>query len=284
MKKVITLGNFDGLHIGHCSLIREMLGYSKANSLPSAVVSFSPHPQTFLNGTDIRPIFSEAERRLLLNELGVDEYIELPFDDAMANRTPKQFVEYLTKQIDISRIYVGEDYRFGKAREGNVNTLNDICSNYAIGTVSIKTVSSAEKVNSTAIRRMITECDFDTAETLLGRKYFVIGTVVTGKKLGRTIGIPTMNIKIMQNTKLLPPDGVYETKCNIDGNEYKCVSNIMSSNGISTFETHLVNFCGDLYDTIQKVEFIRWMRDNIKISDIEVLKKTIKNDIMQVTQ
>jgi riboflavin kinase/FMN adenylyltransferase len=284
MKKVITLGNFDGLHIGHCSLINEMIGYSKARGLPAAVVSFKPHPQTFLYGTVIRPVFSETERKMLLDGLGVDELMELPFDETMANRTPKQFIGYLAAQIGVCDIFVGEDYRFGKSREGDITALADICADMGIGTAVIKTVMTSEKVNSTAIRKMITDCGFDSAAKLLGRKYFALGKVVTGKKLGRTIGIPTINMKIVNENKLLPPDGVYETECILEGSKYICVSNIMTDGGVSVFETHIINFCGDLYDTIQKVDFIRWLRPNMKINSIEELKKTINKDIMQVTQ
>ena len=278
----ITLGNFDGIHLGHQKLISAVKDYAEKYSLKSIVFSFYPHPKSFFNSEKFYTIFSPYEKEKLIGELGIDELIEYPFTYDFANVEPEDFADFIFDKMKCKVLVIGDDYCFGKNRRGNFSLLKETGSKKGAEVVEIYSVNdSGIRVSSTRIRECIMEKKFEETARLLGKHYFVLGEVIDGKKIGRKINFPTANI-IPYKNKLLPPDGVYLTKTIYDNNIYKSITNIGKNPTVEgkerTVETHIFNFNEELYGKEIKVCFYGFIRNECKFTSIDDLKKQISED------
>lgn len=281
---VVTIGNFDGLHIGHKKLITTTKKYALNNNLKSIVITFSPHPlEVIKNKNPFYYIFSEEEKALEIEKENIDFFIKCPFNKDFANITPDEFINILIDKLNCKILVVGEDYCFGKNRTGNIDTLQNIGKQKGIKVVKISTIIiNGERASSTLIREAINNKNIKKANLILNKPYYILGKVVEGNKLGRTIGFPTANI-IPPKNKLLPPDGVYITKTQIDKNTYASITNIGTNPTVNnlhkTIETFIFDFNENLYDKIIKVCFYDYIRGVKKFNDLQELKAQISKDI-----
>ncbi len=278
----VTLGNFDGIHLGHQELISTVKEYAKKYSLKSIVFSFYPHPKSFFNIEKFYTIFSPYEKEKIIEDFGVDELVLYPFSRDFANMKPEDFANFIFDSIKCKVLVVGEDYCFGKNRLGNFNLLKSIGDSKGANVIKIPSVKYNDiRVSSTNIRNCIKNRNFNSVIKLLGKPYFLIGTVVEGKKIGRKIHFPTANI-IPPENKLLPPDGVYITKTLYNGVFYKSVTNIGENPTVDgecrTVETYIFDFDKKLYDEEIIVCFYGFIRNEQKFLSVDELKKQIKKD------
>ena len=291
----IALGNFDGVHQGHRVVLQPLLTASNASIYPS-VVSFTPHPREFFTGDRIQLLTPVTEKAQYLASLGIKQLVLLPFDRELANLSPQQFVEeVLVRQLQVTLISVGEDFRFGYQRKGNATDLQNIAAKFDIP-VQINTLHQCAensdiksdiksdrqvRVSSSLIRQALLEGDISRANSMLGRSYCLMGKVIKGRQLGRTIGFPTANLQLSSD-KLLPRHGVYGVKVKLDNSYLKGVMNIGSRPTVSgdhiTVEVHLLNWSGNLYNQNLTVYLERFLRPEQKFASLDALKEQIMTD------
>lgn len=289
-RTALTVGNFDGLHAGHRKLISLTMEYAAKYSLASAVLSFAPHPVSVLSDPNYKTILSSREKRFLLENIGADYFVEYPFDKPFARITPERFVrEIILDRLNCRVLALGEGFRFGKDKAGSYSTLLELCRERNVLLVSCKYVrDNDEKISSSDIKRLIAERRFDEIQRLLSIPYFVSGVVQHGRKIGRTIGVPTVNL-IPEKNKALPPKGIYFTKTNIDGLQYYSVTNIGNNPTVKynpeiIIETYIWGFDGDLYDKTIFIDFFGYSRPEMKFNSVDELKAVINNDISAMKQ
>ncbi len=291
----IALGNFDGIHRGHQSVLQPIIDSLQSLKQPhvySSVVSFTPHPREFFTGGKLQLLTPVAEKVEQLSSLGIEQLILLPFNRDLASLSPQQFVEQiLVKQLQASQITVGSDFRFGYQRKGTGEDLKNIASGFGI-TVHLNSLhkcqdrnNQAVRVSSSLIRQALLDGEITAANTMLGRPYSLTGKVVTGQQLGRTIGFPTANLELPPN-KFLPRYGVYSVDVLVNQAVVKGVMNIGCRPTVAgeapTIEVHLLNWSGDLYGQTIKVNLLKFLRPEQKFSSIEALKQQIAKDCQAV--
>ena len=291
----IALGNFDGIHQGHQVVLQPIIEYRKTSfrtGLYPSVVSFTPHPREFFSGGKLQLLTPIAEKAEQLSHLGIEQLILLSFNREMASLTPQQFVEQvIVKQLQAKVVSVGSDFRFGYQRQGRGEDLRKIAGKFGVE-VYLNSLhkyqdSSNEtvRVSSSLIRQALSEGKIAIANAMLGRPYSLMGKVVTGQQLGRTIGFPTANLDIATE-KFLPRYGVYGVNVFLDRTKVKGVTNIgcrPTVDGQSpTIEVHLLNWSGDLYDRVLKVDLIEFLRPEQKFDSVEALKQQITKDCQAV--
>lgn len=278
VQTVVTVGKFDGFHRGHRSLLAAVLKEAE-QGLASCVISFSTPVDT-----ERSMIYTKEEQRRLCESMGIDVLAEYPLDESLREMTAEQFVsEILCKKLQAKVIVAGEDFRFGKGRTGDVTLLQRLEEDYDYRTVCIpKVEEDTVRISSTGIRKLLAEGKISDANELLGRPYAVFGEVLHGKKLGRTLGFPTMNL-IPPPEKLLPEYGVYVTKTKVDGQWFDGITNIglrptVDSDLRVSVETHLFDYSGDLYGKQVEVQFLKFLRPEQKFTDVEQLKCAMYED------
>ena len=284
----IALGNFDGVHIGHRRVIAPILPTALGDRrLTSTVVSFAPHPQEFFSN-QLRPLLAPFDEKVsLLADLGVEQLVLLPFNADLAKLTATEFIQkILIESMQVEIISVGFDFRFGKQRQGSIADLQNIWGD-RLTVISEQTMnvehSQAVRISSSNIRAALAEGNIDLANSLLGRPYNLIGEVVYGNQLGRTIGFPTANLAIPQ-AKCLPRDGVYAVQVQVnDMPPY--LDGIMNIgmrptvNGTKrSLEVHLFAWQGDLYGQRLNVELGQFIRPEQKFDSLDALKSQILQD------
>jgi len=249
----------------------------------ATVVTFNPHPQEFFTGQTRALLTPLNEKVQQLINLGVQQLVLLPFDRELAALSPQQFVEkILLQQLYVQKISVGEDFRFGKGRSGTATELQAIAATYGIPTTIIPLQTCAgERISSSSIRQALQQGDLECVKALLGRPYMLIGSVVKGQQLGRTIGFPTANIQIPPE-KFLPRHGVYAVRVLIEDATELGVMNIgvrPTVNGTSpSIEVHLLDWHGDLYGKTIQVHLEKFLRPEQKFASLEALKQQIQAD------
>lgn len=281
-ESAITLGKFDGIHRGHQKLMGKILE-KKEQGLKSVVFTFGRMPGTILYGKG-RTILTGSERENHLENMGIDYVVECPFVPEIIGMEPERFVkEILVEQLHAKYIAVGPDFRFGHNRKGDGALLKELGKIYGYQVEIFEKECLEDKViSSTYVRYMLEIGEMETVRKLLGYPYYVSGTVVHGHEIGRTLGIPTINL-LPDEEKILPPNGVYLTKTVVDGQEYFGITNIGVKPTISGVEakgveTHLFDFDGDLYDKELVVEFYAFERPEYKFASLEELKAQLKKD------
>ena len=277
---VVTVGNFDGIHLGHQKLLSDIREKAKSNNLKSKLVTFNPYPFEFFKH-DKKRILSSLDKKEYLNNFGIDEVVEISFDESLRKLSPKNFfTNYLSK--DTSILMVGEDFRFGKDRGGDVNFLKELCNVSGIEFNTLNDVSKNDKrVSSSWVREELQLGNFETVKTLLGRDYVITGRVLAGNQIGRRIETPTANINIDNFDFCF--SGVFLCKTFYENRSYYAIANFGPKPTFNDYrqslEINLFDFEGNLYDKELSVVFLCKIRDQIKFKSIEDLKKQIKADI-----
>ncbi len=290
-RTVITIGAYDGLHHGHQQVIAQVRALAADRGARSAVVTFDRHPATIVRPESAPKLLTDHDQRLELFEAtGVDAAVVLPFDEAQAQEVPLAFVErVLVKCLRTECVVVGEDFHFGRHREGNVALLREIGSTYGFDVEPIRLVARDdgidEPVSSTAIRRALAGGNVTLAAEMLGRPFEARGRVVTGDERGRLLGFPTANVEV-PNRVCLPADGVYAGWYERpDRSVHRCAINLgrrptfYEHADHSLLEAHLLDFDGDLYGETAHVRFAHFLRSERKFEGIDALVAQLKHDI-----
>jgi len=282
----ITIGAFDGIHIGHQALFRETLEASQEFNLTPLVVTFDPHPRKVLQPQLSFKLLTTFEEKIsLIEKEGFDKMVILPFTHSLSELSPDLFVEkYLVDSLKARLVVVGFNFRFGKNRMGDGELLKKLGEKYNFQVKVVPPVEiNGKKVSSSYIRDLISKGDVEIAALFLGRPYFLTGKVIKGKGRGRALGYPTANLFVPQE-KLIPARGVYAVWAYLSNQRYKGALNIgfnptFEEKEIS-IEVHLLNFSSseDLYEKYLRIEFIKYIRPEKKFSSIDELRKQIKED------
>ncbi len=285
-KAVVTIGTFDGVHKGHAKIIQQLKKEAKAVGGTSVLISFYPHPKQVLFPKK-NPLFilnTQDEKIALLEKLGIDNLVIVPFTEAFANQSAMEYIEnFLVKYFHPYAIIIGYDHRFGKNRSGDFNLLEAEAEKY-----NFKVKEIPEKlledviISSTKIRDALFDGDLATANAYLGYPYFFTGTVVKGNQMGRTIGFATANIAMDDEYKLTPADGVYAVSVQYGTELFKGMMNIgirPTINGSSRVtEVHIFNFDKEIYGENLRINMYASIRNEIKFSGLEALKEQLKID------
>ena len=281
---IVVLGCFDGVHKGHTALIREARRIAAGASLPLAVFSFSEPPKSFFSSEPIPLLTSLEEKKRIMKSLGVDLFVCLPFDRAIASIEAEQFFyEILKKRLAASFILCGFNYRFGNRGIGSTELLSKLCKENGIGLSVVSPIEiDGTPVSSSAIRRALEEGDVKGAASLLGRPYSICSTVINGQHLGRTLGFPTVN-QIFEERLITPKNGVYLSRIRIGNTVKKGVTNVGVRPTVDgqtlCAETHIFDFDGDLYGKRIRVEFLEFIRSEQKFNSVEDLSAQVHRDI-----
>jgi len=284
-KTIVTLGTFDGVHKGHKSILDKLITSSKASGCESVVLTFFPHPRMVLQqNTDLKLLNTIDEKAALLEKEGIDNLIIHPFDHAFSRLTAEEFVkDILVDKLNIHKIIIGHDHRFGRNRTATIDDLIRFGEEFGFEVEKISALAVDEiSVSSTKIRNALNEGNIDYANNFLGYPYFINGTVVQGKQLGRTINFPTANIQPTETYKLIPANGVYVVSSVLNGKTVYGMMNIGNRptvDGVgTTIEVHYHNFNEDLYGQLLKVSIHHRLRDEIKFESFDALKLQLEKD------
>ena len=283
-KTVFTLGTFDGVHVGHTKIIERLLNASSDDE-QSLVLTFFPHPRMVLQEeSDIKLLNTIEERTKLLEKAGLQNLIIHPFDQAFSRLSAEEFVKNILVDIfNIKKIIIGHDHRFGRNRTANIDDLILYGKEFGFEVEQISAQEIDEvSISSTKIRNALNEGKIALANEYLGYNYLFSGTVIHGKKLGRTIGFPTANLKIEESYKLIPAIGVYAVKCTVGTKTVNGMLNIGTNPTVdgqnTSIEVHLFDFQEDLYDKKITVELIKRIRDEQKFASVDELKQQLHKD------
>ena len=284
---IATIGNFDGLHLGHKEIIKKMKSIGDKDNLQSLVIFTEPHAKEFFaeqkdlpeQPTRISPWRDKCKR---LNDNDVDYAFFLRFNKKLQRMSPQEFIDEILSKLNIKYLMVGDDFKFGKERSGDFDFLANWGETNEIEVARIPTYSFEDRrVSSTWIRECIADGDFDLAEKLLDRRYTFSGKVVFGNRLGRTIGIPTANIWVPKSN--LPIRGVYAVKAIVKGETFNGIANMgvrPTVGGTSpVLEIHIFDFNKEIYGERIEVEFFKKIRNEQKFENLEKLKEQINSDI-----
>ena len=282
----LTIGNFDGIHKGHQFIIKEIISNSKSSNLVNALMSFTPHPRIFFGyAKDVFNILTREEKLRILKKMGVKIYIDFAFDKDLSNLNAEDFInEIIINKLKVKKIIVGSDFRFGKDRRGNLETLQSLSTKLNFDLVNIDTINMDQtntKYSSSHIRNLIKEGNFQIVSQMLGREWTMSGKVLKGDQRARQINFPTANMK-SQNT-IIPKKGVYIVNATIKSRKYKGVANFGLRPTVDgsqlLLETHLFDFNKDIYGKELTVEFLAFIRSEQKFNNFEELTKQIQKDI-----
>jgi len=284
-KTIVTIGTFDGVHLGHAAILKKLTQNTQNETFESTVLTFFPHPRMVLQGkSDLKLLNTINEKIELLEKIGIDNLIIHPFDEKFAELDAEAFVStILVDQLRVQKIIIGYDHRFGKNRTANIDDLISFGTQYGF---EVEQISAQEidaiSISSTKIRTALEEGDIQLANEYLGYSYFLSGTVVKGKQLGRTIGFPTANISLEEDYKLVPQNGVYVVRAEIDGKTIYGMMNIGFNPTVQgkqkTIEVHLFDFDTDIYNRKIQVAILQRIRSEKKFESIELLTKQLEED------
>ncbi len=280
---VLTIGKFDGVHLGHQAVCKNLIEKAKQLNLPSSVMVFEPQPEEFFALEKAPPRLSNLRDKYnQLKLLGIDRLICIRFENSFAKQSPTHFVENLLRdKLGTRFLVVGDDFKFGYERKGDFAFLQQIASQCGFDVVNTKSYQmNNDRISSTLIRQALRVGDFSAAKQMLGRDFALFGKVVHGEKNGRKIGFPTANIKI--KTPKLPISGVFAVRVHVNGQDYDGVANLGVRPTLSgqqlQLETHLFGFSGDLYGRPISVRFINKIRDERRFNSLDDLKQQITKD------
>lgn len=286
-RSVVTVGTFDGVHLGHKKIIEKLNDIKKSKKLKSVLVTFDPHPQIVLKNRtkDIKILTTTDEKLELFKSFNIDIIYIINFTKEFAKTSSEEF--YKTNLIDkirMSELVLGYDHKFGKDRKGNIDTLRNLSDKYNFNFHRVEEYKiNNENVNSTSIRNIINGSNLEKATLFLGRNYSLTGRVVGGDKRGKSLGYPTANIKPLSENKLIPNTGVYLVSIELKDSLYYGMMNIgfrptITDNNEKIMEVNIFNFDEDIYDKIIKINFIEKIRDEKKFDSLNKLKKQLSAD------
>jgi len=283
---VVSSGTFDGVHRGHQKILNRLVEIAQQNNGQSVVITFSPHPRVFF-GENIFLINSLDEKIRLLAQTGIDYLLILPFNEALANLEAEEFVEQIyIKATQAKKLVIGYDHHFGKNRRGNFEFLQKNINTYPfeIEEISAQDIEQVT-ISSTKIRKALLEGDINTANLYLGYHYIFSGKVIQGDQLGRTIGYPTANLKLLDKSKLIPADGIYAVKVHLKGEIFGGMLYIGNrpslTNNEKRIEVNIFDFDEDIYGEILEVEFLDFIRPDAKLEGLEALKERLLQDKLE---
>jgi len=285
---VVSVGNFDGMHLGHQRILRTARELASAAGASLAVVTFEPHPLTVLRPAQAPPRLTPPEvKQPLIQAAGADDLVVLPPRPDVLGLSARQFWEILRDELRVAHLVEGGSFRFGKGAAGTIETLREFCAASAVKLHVVDSVSvplldlHVAPVSSSLIRFLLSFGRVRDAAICLGRPYVIQGVVVKGNARGRTIGVPTANLQWQD--QMIPADAVYAGRCALDGRSYAAAVNIGSAPTFDAparqIEAHLIGFNGDLYGQTIGVELLDWLRDQRKFAGVESLKAQLAHDI-----
>ncbi|CEO87335.1 bifunctional riboflavin kinase/FAD synthetase [Syntrophaceticus schinkii] len=283
---VVALGNFDGVHRGHQQLLRQMTAYAQKNNALAAVILFQPHPQQVLNPSKCPKLLLDTDKKIeLLEKQGVQGIFIVPFDIDFASLAPEEFIDkILVGKLQVTGVFVGYDYRFGRTAEGTPELLRELGKQKGFYVEVVPPVLSMETpISSTLVRKALSTGDIRWAKELLGYWPVLRGKIMTGDQRGRKLGFPTANIHVSDEL-LVPQNGVYAGEALIQGKHYLTVTNIgvhptFGSSRQELIEAHLLDFQGDIYHEDIEISLFERMRDERKFESPDLLIKQIRKDI-----
>lgn len=280
----LAIGKFDGLHLGHRELLKQIL-MMKSEGLLSTIFTFDPPPEVLFGKRQAKEITTKEEKRIIFEKMGVDILIEYPLNEISAAIEPEDFVKMVLKEkMNMSYLAAGYDLSFGHKGAGNAGLLRKLAPELAFELKIIEKVcEEGREISSTFIREEVEKGNMSHVTKLLGEPYMVIGQVVHGAKLGRRIGMPTINL-LPEKEKMLPPNGVYYSRTKIGEKEYKSITNIGEKPTVSNakqigVETYLYEFDQDVYGKNAIVKLLEFKRPERKFSDVEELKAQMMKDV-----
>jgi riboflavin kinase / FMN adenylyltransferase len=283
----VTVGTFDGVHLGHKKIISELHRVSKEKNLRSVVITFDPHPQIVLKNKskDIKILSTIDEKLRIFKTLDIDLVFILNFTKDFSETHARDFYKnYLINGTGLSHIVLGYDHMFGKNREGNFDTLNYMSNEFSFEVDKVEEFKvDHEHVSSSAIRKLLLSGDIEKANTLLGREYSLKGEVVHGKKVGRELGYPTANLKLQDTNKLTPKNGIYSVRVLTGDEEHFGMMSIgynptVSNDNIVKLEVNIFDFDSDIYGKELEVFFLKYQREEKKFNKIEELISQLEKD------
>ena len=283
-----TIGNFDGVHIGHKKILNAIKEEAKEQGLSSCVITFHPHPQKVLQNIDVPLLVPIRERLKLLENEGIDVVACYTFTKDIAKIPARDFVtDILVGNLNLKHLIVGPDFSFGYKREGNLDLLNEMGKEYGFDTEVVETAQiNGETVSSTTIRNLVREGNISKAWEFLGYNFYIEGQVKEGERRGRQIGFPTANLDT--DWDILPKVGVYATLAHVEGRQLESITNVgyrpTFGHNELLIETHIFNFSEDIYKKRIKVEFVDRVRDEQKFDGPEALVKQIEKDVERVKE
>lgn len=293
---VVTIGTFDGVHLGHLQIIDQLKKEATAVNGETVIITFHPHPRSIVgrNGTKIYLINTLDEKIELLEKHGIDHLVVVPFTETFASQTAQDYVEdFLVKKFHPHTLIIGYDHRFGKNRTGDFHLLEDYAKKGTFKLIEItEKVLQEAAVSSTRIREALLQGEIETANELLGYNYFFEGTVVEGNKLGRTIGYPTANLRIENEDKLVPGNGVYAVYAAVlqEGKRDTQLKGMMNIGNRPTvdgskrvIEVNLFDFDQDIYGQTLRVSLVQYQRGEVKFNGLDALKEQLAKDKLTAT-
>lgn len=284
-KSIVTIGTFDGVHIGHKLILEKLIQNAEERDCESVVLTFFPHPRMVLQeSSDVKLINTIEEKSELIGKIGIENLIIHPFDQKFSRLTAEEFVKtILVDLLNIKKIIIGYDHRFGRNRTANIDDLIVYGKQYDF---EVEQISAQEindnAVSSTKIRNAILEGNISLANKYLGYNYTFSGEIIKGKQLGRTIGFPTANIQIKESYKLIPKNGVYIVKSNYEGKTIFGMMNIGNRPTVNgenqTIEVNFFDFDEDIYNKIISIEILDFIREEQKFDSLDSLKSQLNKD------
>lgn len=281
----LTLGNFDGVHLGHQAMLKRLVNHANALNIPSVVMTFEPHPKEFfLKEKAPYRLTSLREKVELLYDMGVNQVHVCRFDQHFAQITAEDFVEhYLVRQLNARWILIGDDFKFGAKRGGDYLLLQELSREYRFSVEAMHSVCQQEtRISSTVVREALVHCDFERVARYLGRPYSISGRVMHGQKLGRQLGFPTANVHLQHNKLLF--QGVFCVTFEVENHVYTGVANLgyrptVTDNLLKPhLEVHLFDFNQDIYGKHARVYFLHQLRAEQKFASLEALTYQIQKD------
>lgn len=280
----VTLGKFDGIHLGHQYLLNQIISY-KEQGYKAVMFTFDIHPYNLLSNKEFTQIYTEEEKLARLSRTGLDAIISYPFTEETMKQEPEDFIKkILVDKLDAKVIVVGEDFRFGHKRRGDVALLEQYADSYGYKVIACEKRKWHNRIiSSTTIRAELAEGNMEEVNAMLGQPYMIRGEVLHGRRIGRTLGMPTTNIT-PDSSKLLPPCGVYPSKTIIKDRVYYGVTNIGHNPTVGItpskrVETFIFDFDEDLYGQVIEVELMTYIRPELKFDTLEELKLKMEEDI-----
>lgn len=284
---ILTIGTFDGVHLGHQKLLERLKELKASSRLQTVILTFDPHPRRVLfnDKNNLKLITTTPEKLKLLEEYGMDVAVVYPFSKSFSEISAQQYIEdLLVKKLNVKHLVIGYDHKFGKNRGGDIHTLREFAPVYGfeVEEISAKDIDSIA-ISSSKIRHALEQGDMALANKYLGHTYFFSGKVIKGKQLGRTIGFPTANIGQLSEEKLLPAEGVYFARARVNDETFFGMLNIgknptTDNDQLLKPEINLFNFDKDIYGCNIRVEVLNYLRPEIKFSGIEELKQQLVKD------
>lgn len=285
-KTWLTIGSFDGVHKGHQVLLKKLVQGAHTVGAQAVVLTFHPHPVVVLRGKNDPFYLSSIDEKLeQFESLGVDHCVTMEFNLTIASYTAQYFIQLLTRQMKVEKLLVGQGFALGRGRTGDIATLTRIGEKEGFAVEVLDPVEMSGVIaSSSQIRKLISDGDVDTASEYLGRNYSITGLVSHGDGRGKTIGFPTANIAV-PHLRLLPKTGVYVCRIKINDKIFKAVANIgvrptfHLNDPTPHLEVHILNYNNDLYGQLVEVEFVKFLREEVKFSSVDQLVEQILKDI-----